>query len=94
MFEDPKFDQSISMVDRRSIGRTQILKGALLFFSEKSGVHPCTVRDVTNRGAGIRAHDLKIVPLEFGLSFDKFRTIRTCRLVWRQGDFLGMAFEG
>ena len=79
--------------DRRSIGRTKIAKGALLFFSEVAGVHSCTVHDVTNSGAGIRLQGLKVLPLEFALSFDNFRTVRMCRLVWRQGDFFGAAFE-
>jgi hypothetical protein len=33
------------------------------------------------------------VPSEFGISFDSFRTMRLCRMVWRQGDFLGVAFK-
>jgi hypothetical protein len=86
-------DQWENAFDRRSIGRTKISKGALLFFNEKTGVHSCTVRDVTNLGAGVRTQDLKIVTLEFALSFDNFRTVRMCRLIWRQGDFLGVAFE-
>jgi hypothetical protein len=86
-------DRWESEFERRSIGRTKILKGALLFFSEKTGVQSCTVRDVTNVGAGIRAQELTVVPLEFALSFDNFRTIRMCRLIWRQDDFLGVAFE-
>jgi hypothetical protein len=80
------------MSDRRAIGRTRIDKGALLFFSESSGVYSCTVHDVTNSGAGIRLQGLKVVPLEFELSFDNFRSARKCRLVWRQGDFFGAAF--
>jgi hypothetical protein len=59
----------------------------------ETGVHSCTVRDVTNLGAGVRTHDLKIVPLDFALSFDNFRTVRMCRQIWRQGDFLGVAFK-
>ena len=86
-------DQWENAFDRRSIGRTKISKGALIFFSEKTGVHSCTVCDVTNLGAGIRTQDLKIVSLDFVLSFDDFRTVRMCRLIWRQGDFLGVAFE-
>jgi hypothetical protein len=87
-------DQRENAFDRRSIGRTKISKGALLFFSEKTGVHSCTVRDITNLGAGIRVEqDLKIMPSVFALSFDNFRTVRMCRLIWRQGDFLGVAFE-
>jgi hypothetical protein len=36
---------------------------------------------------------LNIVPSEFGISFDNFRTTRRCRLIWRDGDFVGAAFE-
>ena len=86
-------DRWESAFERRSIGRTKILKGALLFFSEKTGVQSCTVRDVTNSGAGILAQNLQIMPLEFALSFDGFRTLRMCRLIWRHDDFLGAAFE-
>ena len=87
------FDRRQSALERRSIGRTKILKGALIFFSERSGVQSCTVRDVTNSGAGILAQDLQIVPLDFALSFDGFRTLRSCRLVWRHDDCLGVSFE-
>jgi hypothetical protein len=86
-------DQLENTVERRSRGRTKICKGALLFFSEKTGVYSCTVRDVTNLGAGVRVQDLKVAPLDFALSFDNFRTIRMCRLIWRQSDFLGVAFK-
>jgi hypothetical protein len=49
--------------ERRSVRRTRILKGALLFFSKRAGVHSCAVRDVTNLGAGIRTQSLHIMPL-------------------------------
>jgi hypothetical protein len=81
------------MDDRRSIGRTRIAKGALLFFSGQNGVRSCGVTDITDAGAGIRIYDLAFLPLNFELSFDNFRTIRTCRLIWRDGDFLGVMFE-
>ena len=54
------------------------MKGALLSFRNKAGVQSCTVRDVTNLGAGIRGQNLHIMPLEFELSFDGFRTVRKC----------------
>ena len=69
------------------------MKGALLSFSKKAGVQSCIVRDVTDLGAGIRAQNLQITPLDFELSFDGFRTIRKCRLIWRQHEFFGVAFE-
>jgi hypothetical protein len=36
---------------------------------------------------------LSILPSEFGISFDNFRTMRRCRLIWRDGDSAGAAFE-
>jgi hypothetical protein len=75
------------MSDRRSVGRTKIGRGA------GSGVDPCAVYDVTNSGARIGLQGPKVIPPEFALSFDNFRSVRMCRLAWRQGDFLGAAFE-
>jgi hypothetical protein len=81
------------MDDRRSIGRTKISKNALLFFGAQTGVRPCAVTDITNSGAGIRTQGLPAMPLSFELSFDKFRTSRNCRLMWRDGDLVGVAFK-
>jgi hypothetical protein len=86
-------DQWESAFERRSIGRTKIAKGALLFFVGQTGAHSCGVIDITNVGAGIRTQDLPALPLNFELSFDNFRTIRKCRLIWRNGDLVGVAFE-
>jgi hypothetical protein len=81
------------MDDRRSIGRTKIGKEALLFFGAQTGVRPCAVTDITNAGAGMRTQGLPAIPLNFELSFDKFRTSRNCRLIWRDGDLVGVAFK-
>jgi hypothetical protein len=79
--------------ERRTVTRTTISKDALLFFDKARGVLTCRVQDVTNAGAGIELHGLNLLPLDFELSFDKFHTIRECRVVWRQGDFVGVAFQ-
>ncbi len=86
-------DKWESTVERRSIGRTKIAKGAVLFFAGQVGVRACTVRDITNVGGGVRIQDLPALPLHFELSFDNFRTARRCRLIWRDGDFIGVAFN-
>jgi hypothetical protein len=80
-------------VERRAVGRTTINRDVLMFFTGQDRVHACSVRDVTNHGAGLRLNGLNIVPSEFGISFDNFRTMRRCRLIWRDGDFVGAAFE-
>jgi hypothetical protein len=79
--------------ERRTVGRTRINRNASLFFAGQACVFSCCVRDVTNLGAGIRLEGLSVLPVDFDLSFDNFRTIRKCRLVWRDGDFVGAAFR-
>jgi len=83
----------IEMNERRSIGRTKIVKDALLFFGEQSGVRSCAVTDITNAGACIHLRGLPVLPLNFELSFDKFRTSRKCLLIWRDRYCAGVAFE-
>jgi hypothetical protein len=78
--------------ERRAVGRTTINRDVLMYFSGQDAVHAC-VRDVTNHGAGLRLNGLNILPSEFGISFDNFCTMRRCRLIWRDGDFVGAAFE-
>ena len=79
--------------ERRAVGRTLINRNASLFFTDKAGAFPCCVRDVTNSGAGVRLEALHVLPTEFDLSFDNFRTVRKCLLVWRENDFIGVRFE-
>ena len=79
--------------ERRAIGRTRINRSAMLYFHGEAGVFPCCVRDVTNSGASVRLERLNVLPVEFDLSFDNFRTVRECRLVWRDADFVGVDFR-
>jgi hypothetical protein len=79
--------------DRRAVGRAGIEKGALLFFKGQTGARGCNVIDISDCGAKLRTHNLSVLPDTFELTFDNFSTIRWCRLIWRNGDFLGVAFE-
>jgi hypothetical protein len=88
-----RLDQWESSFERRSIGRTKIVRSALLFFTGQTGVRACAVRVITNLGAGICTQNLLALPLNFELSFDNCRTARKCQLIWRDGDFVGVAFE-
>jgi hypothetical protein len=90
---DLSSSRMIARIERRSVGRTSISKGALLFFSAQRGVFACGVVDVTNAGAQIRLNGLSVLPPNFELSFDNFHTVRKCRLIWRRGDSIGIAFE-
>ncbi len=78
---------------RRSIERQSVWRDVLLSIPGHVTSEPCLVRDLSNRGAGIQLNGLTILPTEFSLSFDEFRTTHPCRLIWRQGDFIGVAFQ-
>jgi hypothetical protein len=81
-------------LERRALTRTTIfLKQARLLFSNEVGPIWCGVLDITNAGAGVRLANLELLPIDFDLSFDNFRTVRKCRLVWRKNSFLGIAFK-
>jgi hypothetical protein len=56
-------------------------------------VHSCCVRDITSTGAGIRLEKIPILPIDFLLSFDGFETAERCRLIWRDGDCVGVIFS-
>ena len=79
--------------ERRAKGRTTINRSAQIYFTGDDRVHSCSVRDVTNDGAGIRLSGVNVMPTAFDLSFDNFRTIRKGHLIWRDGDFVGATLE-
>jgi hypothetical protein len=81
------------MPNRRKSVRTTVCLAARLLFGASRGPYDCVVRDVTNSGARLEVHELKIIPMHFEMSFDNFRTARNCRLIWRSGSFIGVAFE-
>ena len=87
------FDQWDGLRERRAYTRTKIDIQAKIIFSPEKGPLTCAVRDATNRGAGILADSIKLLTLSFELSFDNFRTVRDCRLIWRNGNLFGVAFR-
>jgi hypothetical protein len=79
------------MDDRRSTDRTRTFKTASISFGRQEHACDVEVTDLGNGGAGIYKSGKAILPLTFELSFDNLR--RTCRMVWRKGNFFGVTFE-
>ena len=79
------------MDDRRSAGRTRTSKAASISYGRQDPACDVEVTDLGNGGAGIYKSGKAILPLTFELSFDNLR--RTCRMVWRRGNFFGVTFE-
>ena len=57
-------------------------------------VHDCTVHNLTGLGICIElTTDSTQLPQTLDFSFDNFRTIHSCKIVWRQGKLAGVEFE-
>jgi hypothetical protein len=65
----------------------------LLFFRGGRQLHACVAWDVTQASARIRSDGLGLLPVDFYVTIDKFRSIARCRLVWRHQDRIGVVFE-
>lgn len=87
----PRDDES---ADRRTVTRTKVLRNAKIIAPTRSSVIHCTVQNITSRGASLKLANTYGMPESFELTFEHGRTRRTCRVIWRTADQLGIAFEG
>jgi hypothetical protein len=79
--------------ERRAVQRTWLGRDALIIIPRLRGVYSCGVRDLSGRGAGLRLPNIALLPTDFDISFDGVRHTFGCRLIWRHGDFAGIAFQ-
>jgi PilZ domain len=77
--------------DRRKIVRSRVLKSATIFLGS-SPVIDCIVCDVTNTGARLQISIVIGILDVFDLSLDGGRTIRPCKVVWREMTEAGVEF--
>jgi len=54
---------------------------------------PCTVIDLTPRGAGLLVSSAFGVPRVFQLTINGESGVKYCRVVWTEGSKLGVTFE-
>ena len=64
-----------------------------LFFHGGREFHPCMAYNVTQHSARIYSDKLTLLPIDFYVTFDNFRTIGKCRVVWRFRDHICVVFE-
>jgi hypothetical protein len=79
------------MLERRKIQRTIVMASARIIFEDASSID-CTVRDLTVAGAGILTAPILGISDHFDLTFDGARSLRPCRVIWRQRDRMGVEF--
>jgi hypothetical protein len=80
-------------LERRRAKRKLVCEAVLLSLPGQITLAPCDIRDLTIFGAGLCLERFKLLPTEFALSFDGFRTTFACRLVWRDRHHGGVVFH-
>lgn len=82
------------MDERRNVARTRIRRNAEIVVIRRDAAKvQCTLQDLTSTGACLTLASTYRVPDTFDLTFDKGRSRRPCRVMWRSGDRLGVSFE-
>jgi len=79
-------------VERRRAKRKLVNEAVLLSLPGPRGAQLCILRDLAVYGAGLDLKNFRLLPTEFALSFDGFRTEFACRLIWRDRDRGGVEF--
>ena len=67
------------------------LHGLLFFHGE---VRTCLGYEVSKTCARLHSDELRLLPIEFYVTFDDFFTVGKCRIAWRWQDDVGVVFEG
>lgn len=80
-------------MEKRRLHRTTIShSGKVLIRGET--VYDCTVHNVTGLGVCIElAFEIHKLPETVDFSFDNFRTMHSCKIIWRENTLAGIAFE-
>jgi PilZ domain len=90
---DRLYIEDFEDAERRERKRTRVTRNAKILVPRLSSVIFCTVEDITSVGARLKLANTFGVPETFELTFEHGRTRRSCRVVWRTGDKVGVAFE-
>ena len=79
------------MAERRKSVRSRVLKNAK-FIVDASLVIDCFVRNLTVAGAQVELPRTAELPDRLTMTFDGGRTLRSCRIVWRDQNKAGLEF--
>jgi hypothetical protein len=80
-------------MEKRRLQRTKIRHSGKVFVGGET-LHVCTVHNVTGLGVCIEfAFHADELPDTVDFSFDNFRTVHSCEVVWRQSNLAGVAFR-
>jgi hypothetical protein len=78
-------------LEKRAAARHRVLKLGTIEFG--GGVTDCTVRNVSNNGAGLEVASPIGIPSKFTLVLPGDGLHFRCRMVWRKEHRIGVAFD-
>lgn len=85
---------SCFMDNRRTKRSSSGYRPAKVSFAPDDGAHFCVVHNGSDQGLCIElTFEARLLPDHFELSFDNFRTVHSCRIVWQEDNIAGVAFD-
>jgi hypothetical protein len=81
------------MYERRRLPRHEVVKSVKIMLNDESCAIDCTVCNLTSDGACLQFPAVTCAANSFQFSFDNFRSMRACYVVWRRADKIGLYFE-
>ena len=79
--------------ERRLFPRKRVLRGGRMVFNNASSTINCTLRNISDAGARLDVASVVGVPEVFDLKLEG-QPSRSCEVVWRSSDAIGIAFTG
>jgi PilZ domain len=80
------------MSERRSVRRTRSFLRGFVYVSRQQGAMACLIRDLSDKGARILFSDTVTLPNVFDLHIPQRDQTLRCKVRWRHGDEVGLAF--
>ena len=81
------------MFERRQEPRTAARNRGVIKYGASGQELPCTVHDLSPRGAGLSVSSTFGLPQVFRLSIDGEKQTRFCRVAWTDNKRVGVSFE-
>jgi hypothetical protein len=78
-------------MEKRRAARHRTLKTGTIIFNGRFSVLACTIRNLSDTGAGLEMGTTLGVPVQFTLAFDGAE--RPCLVRWRTERRMGVSFE-
>src|SRR5262245_39813156 len=82
------------MTERRKVQRSRSLRGGKILFNNKQSVINCTVRNLSDAGANLHVQSAQGVPAFFELFVEGEDAHRSCDVMWKAQNRIGVAFAG